>query len=83
MQRDMKYVVHEGALATEIYLFPNFVTHNNFVFNMNFASEDVVSAGFVSPDLKCYGESVSLKLKSRSEEDTKLLHRMLRIVDED
>ena len=78
MPYDMKYVVHEGSLATEIYLFPNFITHNNFAFNMNFSGEDIVGAGFVSSDLKCYGESVSLKVKSRPE-DTALLRRMLRI----
>lgn len=32
-----------------------------------------VSAGFVHPDLTCYGRSESLQLNSRPEEDTKLL----------
>lgn len=32
-----------------------------------------ISAGFVLPDLTCYGRSVSLQLNSRPAEDTKLL----------
>ena len=33
-----------------------------------------VSAGFVSPTGNCYGESISLDLVSRPDEDTKLLN---------
>jgi hypothetical protein len=83
MAYEMKFVVHEGSLATEIYLFPNFVTHSDFVNRMGFDTADVVSAGFVSSDLKCYGDSVSLKLKSRPEVDTALLRRTLRLSELD
>jgi hypothetical protein len=75
----MKYVVHLGPLADEIYLFPNFVQHADFVSSMGFDRENVVQAGFVSPDLECYGDSISLKLKSDPAGDTALLHRTLRI----
>jgi hypothetical protein len=74
MSRHMKYVVHEGPLAAEIYLFPNFISHDDFVARMNFDLVDIVSAGFVTADLECYGRSVSLNLESRNE-DTRILGR--------
>jgi hypothetical protein len=54
-----------------ILIFPAFIKHIDFA--KKFEKETIISAGFV--DLKnqqCYGESNSLKLKSR-EIDTKLL----------
>lgn len=79
MSIDMKYVVYDCGKGAEIYMFPTFVTHNNFVSRMGFVSEDIIGAGFVSPDLECYGHSISLKIKSRPEADTALLRRMLGI----
>lgn len=78
----MKYVVVNRARLEEIYLFPNFITHSNFAFNMNLNDADIVSAGFVSPNLECYGESVSLKKASRTDVDTALLDRTLGTEDD-
>lgn len=71
-----KYIAVDGDLIDEIYVFPNHVTHNNFAFVMGFHNRDILGAGFVSPELKCYGESISLKVKSRAE-DTALLEKMI------
>lgn len=67
----MKYVVIEGPVADEVYLFPDFITHRDFALRFD---GKVLSAGFVSKDLTCYGESVSLGKRSR-EVDTKLLRK--------
>lgn len=39
-----------------------------------------VSAGFVSPELQCYGRSETLNVDSRPKIDTELLKRKLRAV---
>lgn len=75
MSKHMKYVVHNGPLNDEIYLFPNFIQHNDFVSRMSFRCEDILSAGFVTPDMVCYGRSVSLGISSNSEIDTCLLDK--------
>jgi len=61
-----------------IIVFPHFKQHSDF------RHLDPVSAGFISfgvgqdrnPDCTCYGESVSLNLKS-SEEDSSLAKRQI------
>ena len=78
---DMKYVSVDGPLCSEIYLFPNFVKHDEFVSRMGFRQEDLLGAGFVSCNTenvepRCYGKSTGLKLES-APGDTMLLHRML------
>lgn len=75
-----KYVITSGG---EIIVFTELIQHKEFVrFNP-------VSAGFISfgvnkvgnPTCTCYGESISLKLKSR-EEDTDIAKRQLNMLDE-
>ena len=65
-----KYIRTEGG---DIIIFSEVIKHSQFI-NWN-----PVSAGFImfytdketgNPNCKCYGESVSLGLKSNPEEDT-------------
>jgi len=70
----------------EIFIFPKDVDHDammevvNYLKNQTWGNwrrvrRHVVSAGFVDKDLNCYGESVSLDVKSRGDEDTELLKK--------
>lgn len=65
MSEKMKYV--RLKRYNEIVIFPCAVDHSTFV------SLDCVSAGFLSigkNDVKCYGKSISLKMKSNAIEDS-------------
>ena len=73
----MKYVVIDGYLCEEIYLFPEFVNHANFVQLLGYDSKFVLGAGFIGSDLRCYGRSTSLGIDSRGDADTALLDRNL------
>lgn len=70
----------------EIIVFPELLQHSEF------KHFEPVSAGFISigtkkvkhgeqeyseTDCKCYGESISLRLKSNEEEDTNLARRQI------
>lgn len=62
----------------EIIIFGEIMQHKEF------KEFDPISAGFISigvkggnPDCTCYGESISLHLKSIPDEDTKLARRQL------
>lgn len=74
MSMNMKYVVLDGHMCDEIYLFPNMIPHDEFVKNM-VVKKDVISAGFVDEHLDCYGKSVSLGVEAREVIDTALLSR--------
>ena len=76
MKYPAKYIAVDGYLTDEIYVFQNHVTHSDFASRMGFVLNEILGAGFVSPELKCYGESISLKVKSRAE-DTELLEKMI------
>ena len=74
----MKYVVIDGYLCDEIYLFPEFVDYSEFVIQtLGNTREQVLGAGFVGSDLRCYGRSTSLGIDSRGAADTDLLSRNL------
>jgi len=79
MSQQMKYIVVNGALTDEIYLFPGAVYHADFADKMGFSQDQILSAGFVSPELECYGKSISLGVSSRGEIDTKLIDKELNI----
>jgi hypothetical protein len=72
----VKYVCTKD---NQIIVFSELFTHDEF---KNF---DPISAGFISigaegrhePKCSCHGESVSLKLKSRPEEDTELARKQI------
>lgn len=76
-----KYIVY-GAPATPI-VFPETLNHNE-VADRFARPSDVVGAGFCYiEDNKyvCYGESYSLKIKSRGELDSKVLNFMLGAIE--
>ena len=76
----MKYIATKtGDEQEEIFVFPNSVDHDAMaevlgcIKNHTYdpwerVFREPVSAGFVSHDGKCYGESVTLRLKSRIED---------------
>lgn len=69
----MKYIVVDGGLTECLYIFPEHIQHDVMLFR---TGGILISAGFVVltyDGLECYGKSVSLKVESRPEIDTKLL----------
>jgi hypothetical protein len=72
----MKYVTIDNGYNDAVYLIPNIVNHADFVRALGFDVMGVLGAGFVTPDLKCYGRSISLGVNSRPE-DTELLRGQL------
>ncbi len=82
MNLNAKYVIWDDGVTECAMVFNNHLTHQNMVFQMNI---EPISAGFVrfennpqdpSIEVIAFGESVSLKLKSRPE-DTKIIQRIL------
>jgi hypothetical protein len=74
----MKYVVIDGFLGEIALIFPNHQNHGTFVT----AANKVVAAGFCKiycdggeAKVSCFGESVSLGIKSRGEQDAKMIQR--------
>ena len=81
MNLKTKYVITEDKV---IIVFPELIQHSEFKhFNPT-------SAGFISigvnkqgnPSCSCYGESISLGLKSNPEKDTELAKRQLNRLDD-
>lgn len=76
----VKYVITKDK---EIIVFSELFNHSDF------RSNNPISAGFISfgvkdgnPTCSCYGESISLGLKSNPEEDTMIAKRQLNMMDE-
>ncbi len=72
-----KYIIHTDWIPI---VFPEIINHADMARNMGWKKEDIVGAGFVYVDddsYNCYGESISLNVKSRCEEDEKILNRYL------
>lgn len=75
-----KYII--GGYNQEPIVFPETITHSDMARNMGWVGEDrcVVGAGFVyvkGDQYKVYGESVSLRVKSRGETDEQILNKYL------
>ena len=76
-----KYVITKDK---EIIVFPELLQHSEF------KKFEPISAGFISfgvneqgnPNCSCYGESISLGLKSNPDEDTKIAKRQLNMLDD-
>jgi hypothetical protein len=82
MYLKQKYIITKERV---IIVFPELLKHSEF------RSFNPISAGFISfevnkngnPSCSCYGESISLKLKSNEEEDTLIAKRqLLNMLDE-
>lgn len=77
MSSDPKYVILDGYPV----ILHNAIFHNTIQVTDNMKSPEAISAGFVGfdPEKKefyCYGESVSLNLKSKPEEDSIKINKM-------
>lgn len=74
----MKYIIVEGAYDIPTpYIFSETVQHNDLA---NQIRHKVLGAGFViftPKGLSCWGESVSLNIKSRGQIDTDIINREL------
>jgi hypothetical protein len=73
----MKYIVFEHQHLESFVVFPEYIPHDDFAINLR--GYKPVRAGFVelsNGKVYCYGESVSLKLKS-GQNDSSLLNRQL------
>lgn len=67
---NLKYIVIENRGNESIILFPDWMRHDDVARKMN---TKVISAGMCDLESRqCFGESVSLKIKSRPE-DSELL----------
>ena len=74
---ETKYIIHTDRIPI---VFPETINHADMARNMGWKKEDIIGAGFVvvvDHSYNCYGESVSLRVKSRVEEDEKILNRYL------
>ena len=69
---NMKYVRFKNLDGVDcIILFPMIMNHDETVKRIRHVK--LISAGFVSRRLECFGRSVSLNLDSKPIEDTELL----------
>ncbi len=76
----MKYVVFNGYCGEQIIIFPKKIQHKQFadsVEQLSYGTMRPISGGFVI-DGECVGESISLALESRGDEDTKLIGDLLK-----
>lgn len=74
-----KYIVYDTHLCPMAVVFPELINHNDMARALNINPDDIWGAGFcyINKDAAwtCYGESISLKVKSRGEEDERLLNK--------
>ncbi len=71
---DKKYIV-VNKFGEQIIIFSSVLDHKTVTGDM-----DIISAGFINIEfgIHCYGESQTLKIKSRPEEDSLLAEMLLR-----
>lgn len=75
----MKFVTFDGYHGEQIIVFPRKIQHSSFaheIERLSFGTMKPISGGFVLNG-ECVGESVSLKMKSRGDADTKLLKDLM------
>jgi len=82
-----KYVILDTSTAAVPVVFAEFLTHSDVVRNLTGRTDAVLGAGFCyiqqtedGPRYVCYGESVSLKMRSREEKDAFILNKYLGVV---
>lgn len=72
-----KYIITEHEMPM---IFSEWQNHAD-VARWVFGDRPIIGAGFVyvtqRGDYSCYGESITLRVKSRGEEDAKILNKML------
>ena len=77
----MKYITYESIEYGSIFvIFDKITNHDDMASRLSY--EKILGAGFVgfADDVGacCYGKSVSLKIKSRGQEDNKIINRFNR-----
>lgn len=75
----MKYVVFYGYNGEQIIVFPKKIQHSDFaesITRLSFGTMRPISGGFIK-DGECVGESISLRMESRGDDDTKLLKSLI------
>lgn len=75
----MKYVVFDGYNGEQIIVFPKKIQHLDFaesITRLSFGTMHPISGGFVENG-ECVGKSISLRMDSRGEADTRLLKSLL------
>lgn len=75
--RKMKYIVVDDGLSDNPYIFPDHIQH---FYMLSVVGGKIISAGFVRftpEELECYGESLSLGIKSRPICDTQLIKSLI------
>ena len=75
-----KYIIFDTDLLTPV-VFPDTLIHVDVAKALGYP---VISAGFceiIGDKYECYGESVSLNVKSRYREDSEILNRMLNLIN--
>lgn len=75
--KQMKYIIVDNGSWMSPYIFHEGVQHFEMA---NEVPGKVTSAGFIrftSKGLECYGDSYSLGIKSKPEEDTRLVNRLI------
>lgn len=75
-----KYIVVKQGTFEVPFVFSELSQHADVAYAVSGDVRNVVGAGFchiLDDRYVCYGESISCKIKSRLEEDTKILNRLL------
>ena len=75
----MKYVTFSSGIKEFIIPFPEYITHSELAESVERLSDGIlkpISAGFIGNG-RCYGDSISLNMDSRGQDDTELLIRLL------
>lgn len=72
MNIEYKYIVLQNGCVDRLFIFPKIFAHSEFYRQVSVLSENkgfrLVSAGFTDMK-KCYGESLTLGVKSRVEDN--------------
>lgn len=80
MHNKAKYIVFEERHIEEMVIFSSLLQHVNIAHRLR--CEPVISAGFIEiidNEPVCFGESISLDIKSRGEIDTNVAKRVLKM----
>lgn len=86
----MKYIKTDRDGTEEIFIFPREIDHDAFYESVELMRSQtmgdwervhrkIVSAGFVSLNGNCYGQSITLKVKSDPISDTALLKKQMNL----
>jgi len=79
MKVRIKYVAFSSGIKEFIIPFPEYITHSALAGSVEKLSDGTlkpISAGFIGNG-RCYGDSISLDMDSRGQEDTELLIRLM------